>query len=294
MKQNSGKGIFIPLHVLIGVLVCFGVIIAVLAVRPFAGRASGGMSSEMACCTSSSAAGTASAASTAVCSMPGMGGTASASSESGDSCDFGTVDILTVSTGSAGLSEFQSIAGKQNHTATFEKTDAGGNVLYSWTFKGTDVKTPANVDMNIDISTSGALADTVAQVVSGYGGQQVKSGVYLQLNQTGALPGKATVMVAANGQFAANAGVNVYAYDEDKGNVTQVASAVRPVSGYLSFTVSRAADYVLTTQTLDIPFWSKVETWQVLVCAAAVGAAAGILVPLLLRRRRVRAAKRQG
>lgn len=265
----------------------------------------GDTSSLPACCQSQTSGAEASAsktaastssqaASTAVCSMPGMAGGASASpseTASKDPCDLGVVDTLSVESGACGRSELQKIRGLASHTATFEKKDESGNVLYSWSFKGTDITAPADVDMNVDVSTEGALADAVAQAASGYG-DSVKNAVYLHLAQSGALPGKATLMVAANGRFAAKDAVNVYYYNADKNRIETVVQGVKPVNGYVSFTVSHASDYFLTAQKLHIPFWSRIEGWQVLVFAVALGAAAGVLTPLLLFRKKARAARK--
>ncbi|MFT8889441.1 MAG: hypothetical protein ABF904_11570 [Ethanoligenens sp.] len=253
--------------------------------------------SESKASASKTAAGPSSqAASTAVCSMPGMAGDVSSATSSEtaskDPCGIGVVDTLSIESGACGQSELQKIKGLAKHTATFEKKDESDNVLYSWSFKGTDITAPADVDMNVEISTEGALADTVVQIASGYG-DTVKNAVYLHLAQSGVLPGKATLMVASNGQFSPKDTVNVYYYNADKNRVEPIALGVKPEGGYVSFTISHASDYFLTAQKLSIPFWTQIESWQVLLAAVVLGAAIGVLTPFLLFRKKARAARKQ-
>ncbi|MFT9056979.1 MAG: hypothetical protein ABF449_10245 [Ethanoligenens sp.] len=309
MRKKTHRGAILPRSVLAAALVCAAVAAStpVLASTNSSSAActamdsggtctmdmSGSTGSLPACCqgqADSAASKTAAAKSassqtsgTAVCSMTGMEGDTSSTS-SKDNCDFGAVDILSVPDKACGLDEFQKIQGKTRHTATFEKADASGNVAYSWTFKGTDIAIPANINMNIDVSKEGALTDAVEQVVSSYG-QTMKNAVYLHLAQSGVLPGKVLLMIATNGQFAAKDTVNVYYYNEDKNRIEPVALGVKPENGYVSFTISHASDYFLTVQKLNIPFWSQIKSWQVIVLAVMLGAAAGILTPLLLKRK---------
>lgn len=141
-----------------------------------------------------------------------------------------------------GKAQLATIMGQQE-SATFEKKDAVGNVLYSWTFAGKDVTAPADIDLTIRASKEGA--PELQKLTRG------NDALYLAFSHEGSLPGPATVCLSVNNIFANGTKLNLYYYDQKSGQA-QLQAANLPVSnGYASLSLKHCSQYILMEGSLN-------------------------------------------
>lgn len=140
-----------------------------------------------------------------------------------------------------GKAQLATIMGKPE-SATFEKKDAAGNVLYSWTFAGKDVTAPADIDLTILISKAGT--PELQKLTGG------KEALYLDFYHQGPLPGRATVNLSVNHVFANGTKLNLYYYDEKSGQAKLQAANLPVANGYVSISLSHCSHYFLMAGSL--------------------------------------------
>lgn len=219
----------------------------------------------------------ASAAGSSATSAASGASAASASSDTSAASGFGSSSIATMS-GSLGTYDVlqlpkDNVTGKdeltkiqgQDATATFQKKDSSDNVLYSWSFKGTDVKKPADFDMGITFSGEN---ETAAKNLAG--GSAL---VYLNFAHHGSLPGKATVSIRVSDTFKDGQKLYFYYYDPDTKSAKLMSSGVKVVNGYANVDITHCSSYFLSVKAIGaqnsgLPVWAIV----VIVLAALAGA----------------------
>lgn len=187
----------------------------------------------------------------------------------------GTFDFLEIAPGKAGRAEFEAVKGK-DQTATFEKKDADGNVAYSWSFKGTDVTDPADMDFTIAFSSKQAGAMRKA-------GTLVEP-FYLSFTHEGALPGPANISVNTGSYYPAGTSLYLYTYDPQSKKLKLTGGNVKLENGYASFTISHCSAYVLVAKPVAAKTGLPLPVAAAL-CALAAAAAMGSVMFLLLRRK---------
>ncbi|MFT8889442.1 MAG: hypothetical protein ABF904_11575 [Ethanoligenens sp.] len=187
----------------------------------------------------------------------------------------GTFDFLEIAPGKTGKKEFEAVKGKDK-TATFEKKDADGNVAYSWSFKGTNVTDPADMDFTIAFSSK----DKAAMEKTG----TLVEPFYLSFTHEGALPGPANISVNTGSYYPAGTSLYLYTYNPQSRKLGRTGGSVKLENGYTSFTISHCSDYVLVakpvTSNMVIPLPIAAA-----LCAVVAAAVAGGIMFLLLRRK---------
>jgi hypothetical protein len=176
-----------------------------------------------------------------------------------------------------GKAQLAKIMGRQE-SVTFEKTDAAGNVLYSWTFAGKDLTAPADIDMTIEISKQGT--EELQRVTGG------KEALYLAFSHEGPLPGPATVCVNVNDIFANGSKLNLYYYDE-KNSKAQLQAENLPVeNGYVNIPLKHCSQYILMEGSLDSAA-GMIWTGVIMAVAAVVLLLIVLLVVEIKRKQKV-------
>lgn len=227
------------------------------------------------------------AVSAAQASSSASGGTTSETSSaqaqtvSGQLGTFDIFEIGSVKTGKAELTAIQS----SEKSAAFEKKDASGNVAYSWTFKGSDVTNPQDMDFTLSLRSSNESAMRQAGTLS--------SPTFLSFSHKGALPGKATVSVNTGSTYADGTALYLYTYDTQTKKLRLAGGNVALSGGYASFGLTHCSDYVLVTKPIAAKNRLPLPVLAAL-CAVAAAAVAAVAVLLLLRRKRAPAAAPAG
>ncbi|MFT9077689.1 hypothetical protein [Ethanoligenens sp.] len=186
----------------------------------------------------------------------------------------GTFDFLQIAPGKSGKAEFDSIQGKDK-TATFEKKDASGNVSYSWSFKGTDVTKPMDMDFTVAHQSKNESAMKQA-------GTLIEP-FYLSFAHEGALPGKATIVVNTGSYYPSGTTLYLYTYNSQTKKLELTGGNVKLDNGFASFAISHCSDYVLVTRPVT-PHTAVPLPLLAALCAIAAAAIAAAIMFVVLRR----------
>lgn len=218
---------------------------------------------------------------TAATTSAALGAASSTSSASSDTSStsmtgsLGTFDIIQLPENNiTGKAELEKIMGK-DVTATFQKKDGAGNVEYSWSFKGADVKKPA--DFNMGISFGGGDEQTIKKQ-SG-----LSSLFYLSFAHHGELPGKADVSIRVSSLYQDGENLYFYYYDPDKKTFSLQKRGVKVVNGYADVNITHCSEYFLSSRAIGPA--GGFPVWGVVLIVLAVLAADGILFYLFDIRR---------
>ena len=152
-------------------------------------------------------------------------------------------------------------AGK-DETVTFRELDAAGNVRYSFSFQGKDLKQDADFDINLRATITEGFPAAKDALVLSFDTQKplpAPAKVYVAAGRWGSgalssLPVSTAVVYAAEeaGYTASESGaVNVYRLDAATGEPVKIADAVPVTSGYVSFFIDSTDDLIITTANLS-------------------------------------------
>ena len=163
--------------------------------------------------------------------------------------------------GLADGSYFADIAG-QDVNITFRQMDDSGNVIYSWTFNGRDINTPASTDLTIYVRP-----DIGADVRRALGDKEAKLFV---TNHNGALPGAATVYLRVGDTFQNGRKLELFQYNANTGALEPVADDIPVENGYVVFTLTHCSEYVLAAvgqaKSNAMPFIAAGAAVLLIVC----------------------------
>jgi hypothetical protein len=149
----------------------------------------------------------------------------------------GPLKLVTLTDeGPTGKAEMEE-AKNTNGRVTFQKLDEAGNVIYSWTFRGADIVSPADIDMRIEFSDQPVVMQAQAESLS--------KPFYLSLAHDGVLPGKAGIYIRVNDRYAAEENLSLYYFNEDQRDIEAAAKNLEPQAGYVSFELEHASEYAL-------------------------------------------------
>lgn len=233
-----------------------------------AGSSSAGVSGSS---EASSGAASSSTASSAVSSSSDVSGACQISADSGlDSFDI----IQLPENNITGKAELEKIMGT-NKNVTFQKKDAAGNVQYSWSFKGTDIKHPADFNMGISFSSK---EKTAIEKQSGLGNLFDLSFAY-----HGELPGKAELNICVSSMFRDGQKLYFYYYDPSKHAFSLISKGVKVVNGYATVDITHCSTYFFSAR--EVGSSSGFPVWlTVLLIVLAVLAAGALLLYFYVRR----------
>ncbi len=141
-----------------------------------------------------------------------------------------------------GKAQLEQIMGQES-SVTFEKKDEADNVLYSWSFDGQSVTSPADIDMTVCMSQQGT--EELQKVTNG------KTALYLAFSHEGPLPGTATVYLRVNDAFADGTKLNLYYFDEQNCEAQLQAENLMVENGCVSIPLQHCSQYILTEDRLD-------------------------------------------
>lgn len=175
----------------------------------------------------------------------------------------GEIDIITLGTAKTGKSEFEKIKG-QNKKVTFQKMGDNGNVLYSWTFNGKDIKVPADINMTIDFPE---ISSAEASII-----KNLKNPFYLSFVHSGSLPGKATIYTNVGSNYNNGDILSLYYYNKSTNKLELVASNLKVDGGYVSFGINHCSEYFLTAgiKKSSSAIWIVVCLVLILLITAAI------------------------
>lgn len=160
-------------------------------------------------------------------------------------------------------------------SVTFQKKDAAGNVQYSWSFKGTDIKNPADLNMGISFSSK---EKTAIEKQSGLGDLFDLSFAY-----HGELPGKAELNICVSSMFRDGQTLYFYYYDPAKHAFSLISKDVKVVNGYATVDITHCSTYFFSARAVGsssgFPVWLTV-----LLIVLAVLAAGALLLYVHVRR----------
>ncbi len=160
----------------------------------------------------------------------------------------------------------------QDINKTFKKTDNSGNVLYSWTFNGLNITTPAAIDLTI-LNTA-AAEGKIEKLV-----KQNKYAKIFSFAYSGVLPGKAEIYIRVSDTYQNGQLLSLFRYNPETKLLEPVADKIKVENGCAVFTLDHCSDYVLVPKNKN---W-----WIVPVgIAAAVIAVAFIAFKLIARRKK--------
>lgn len=149
----------------------------------------------------------------------------------------GSYEMIEITTGLTGAAKLAEIQGSDKHV-TYEKKDASGNVLYSWTFHGSDITAPG--DVNFNIAFPNAKGSKVAATTG------VDDMFLLAFAHHGDLPGKAQVSVRVSDQYKDGSTLRLYYYDQGQQKAQQISSGLKVQNGYATFEITHCSQYFLT------------------------------------------------
>lgn len=237
----------------------------------------------------STGSGSAGGSSTAVGSADGVSSSGSAPSVSSSPSAVSPAggsssDVMHTASGTVSLPDIiqlpdDNIAGKdelakiegQDKEAVFQRKDTSDNVLYSWTFQGTDVTAPADFDMGITFS--GGQENEIQKLIHS------TSVFYLNFAHHGSLPGKATVSIRVSNMFRDGQKLYFYYYDPDKQTVSLQRKGVEVVNGYAALPITHCSSYFLSATPVNLS--GAFPLWAIVLLVLAV-LAAGCLALFLI------------
>ena len=117
---------------------------------------------------------------------------------------------------------------------------------YSWTFVGSDVDGASDAlgfDPTITVSKLGT--GNVSNIM-----KQAKDGLVMEFAHEGALPGKASIYVKADGTFADGTELGLFTFNADTNRFERADQAVKVEGGYASFTLDHCSTWALSTDDL--------------------------------------------
>ncbi len=161
----------------------------------------------------------------------------------------------------------------QGRFVTFQKKE-GENVEYSWTFDGTKLDRAEDLDLEIEISQE--LPDAAAKRRKG------RDALFLRFSFYGPLPGEAELYVNVAFSFEDGDRLNLMCWDEKTGDLETAREDIDVENGYVTFSIDRVSDYLLTYGAKDGGGIS--EIMAVSLCLAAVAAA--VVIFLIVRRKK--------
>ncbi len=190
----------------------------------------------------------------------------------------GVVDLIELATGATGKTEFESIMGK-DRTATFQKKDGNGNVLYSWSFRGIDIKEPKDINMRIDTYTG--VPERIGKLV------KTKDIFCVSFAYTGELPGKAAVYLKVGDRYRDGSSLYLYSYNADSPAVELEKDNLKVENGYISLDITHCSDYFLSGKPVNEAS-GKLPPLLLASGAAVMAAAAGTAVFLIRKRKEIK------
>lgn len=127
---------------------------------------------------------------------------------------------------------------------TFVKEE-GGEVLYSWSFKGSELNDVSKaIALDISFSTSNSFA--IDALVGN------NNSLYIHFAHSGTLPAPALIRLYAGDKFKNGDKVNLYYYNNETGKAEEISKGlVVVIGGYVSFTITHCSDYFLTLEDLS-------------------------------------------
>lgn len=235
------------------------------------GKVSGSSAANSGGASSPAAAESSPSASSAPASSSAVSGTCPNSADGG----LGSFDIMQLPENNiAGKVELEKIMGTDK-SATFQKKDAAGNVQYSWSFKGTDIKDPADINMGISFSSKEKAA---IEKQSG-----LRDLLDLSFAYHGELPGKAELNVCVSSLFRDGQMLYFYYYDPSKHAFSLISKGVKAVNGYATVDITHCSTYFFSARAVGsssgFPVWLAV----LLTVLAVVAVGAPALYVYILR-----------
>lgn len=163
-----------------------------------------------------------------------------------------TIIVVLDEEGPTGKAELEQ-AKRENGRVIFQKLDEEQNVLYSWSFRGTDIINPADIDMRIDFPE--ALP-----------GQEQPTGLidpfYMVFAHRGPLPGTADIYIRMDSSYESGSILTLYERVEAQEKLQDIAGNLPVKDGYASFELDRIGEaYALAAgETEAMP-----RQWAVLI-----------------------------
>lgn len=118
-------------------------------------------------------------------------------------------------------------------------------------FYGKDIVSSKTIDASI--SSNSIKSDIKIS-------ELVNDGIVLNFASNGNLPGNATIKIKITEQMKSKLGANkiyIYYYNEETKDFSEIASGVKPSSGYYEFKISHNSKYILVNEKLDDSLLSK-------------------------------------
>jgi len=151
------------------------------------------------------------------------------------------------------MSIFESLKGKEK-ALTFKIVDEDGNVLYSWTFLGTDISEEI-VDVNLSIGFESNDRADIERLTN-------KSDLLLlSFTQQGILPGKASLHIDIKDKFKNGDNLKLYFYDKNNKSIKLMEKDILvDENGYVKFSITHTSTYFLTDEVKDLSVVSASPT----------------------------------
>lgn len=181
----------------------------------------------------------------------------------------GTFDIIVLDddAGKTGKKELERIKG-QDVTAVFQHKDTSGNVLYSWSINGNDIKDSKDIDMKISFTSK--YKSQIQKL-----GRNIEDIFYLSFAHSGELPGKSRIDIKVGDNYKNGETLMLYLYDEKDNTISIQEKNLVVTDGYVSFEITHCSEYFLTTKTIEKNKTGSILPWIIaaiaVVCAAALG-----------------------
>ena len=188
--------------------------------------------------------------------------------------DGDTIIIEDIVDAPQGKDIFKKIMGTDKR-AQFRKLDEAGSVLYSWTFKGEDIRQA--VDMNMNITTAAASDKKLAGLAKGINVLSLKP-VW-----TDDFAGKAVVYIPVPSSFTKSEGLCLYRRDGDE--LKLLYNALSADNGYVSMPLEEGGSYVLAEE--EIPAAGEANAVLITAVAAVIAEAAIAAIFVLHRRKKL-------
>ncbi len=179
----------------------------------------------------------------------------------------GTVYLIEL-TGQTDIEkELNSIKGK-DITATFQKKDSNGNVLYSWSFNGLDIKDSRDIDMSVSVSDTPWAGKS----------PKARNPLYISFAYDGELPGKSTVHLKTYDRYEEESLLYLYRCNKNSGDVTLASEGIKVQNGYAAIEIDHCSYYMLSAQPVGGA--ADISAIMIVLLAAALiaGAAAAIFI----------------
>ncbi len=163
---------------------------------------------------------------------------------------------------------------KYEKTLVYEITNEDGDILYSVTLKGKDIKNE-NVDLNYGMtfrSDNKTKIDALAE--------NAKI-MYLNFDGEDDLPGNLTIKVFVGDNFKNKDVLYLYYYNEKDNKLEKVQKKLTVKNGYVEFEIEKLGEYVLSTTDFDAPV-TKEETNNIIMYAIIGGAILLVIMIIII------------